>query len=129
MKITRTFAPAALAMTAILVATAAPAMAKDGRVTSSGSCTGAATWTMKASPENGRIEVEAEVDSNRNGQAWAWTMTHNGAGAIHGTGTTRAPSGSFEVRRVLGNLGGQDTFAFTARRTGTNQICRGILHF
>jgi hypothetical protein len=127
MKTTRAIAPAAIALTAILMTTAAPAMAKDGRVTASGSCSSSGAWKLKASPEDGRIEVEAEVDTNRNGQKWAWTMTHNGGGAVRGTGTTRAPSGSFEVRRVLGNLAGTDTFAFTAQRVGSSQVCRGIV--
>jgi hypothetical protein len=127
MKTTRAIAPAAIALTAILMTTAAPAMAKDGRVTASGSCSNSGTWKLKASPEDGRIEVEAEVDTNRNGQKWAWTMTHNGGGAVRGTGTTKAPSGSFEVRRVMSNLAGTDTFAFTAQRVGTSQVCRGIV--
>lgn len=127
MKTTRALAPAAIALTAILMTTAAPAMAKDGRVTASGSCSASGTWKLKASPEDGRIEVEAEVDTNRNGQKWAWTMTHNGGGAVSGRGTTMAPSGSFEARRVLSNRAGTDTFAFTARRVGTGQLCRGTV--
>lgn len=126
MKTTRALASGAIALTAILMTSAAPAMAKDGRVTASGSCT-SGTWKLKASPEDGRIEVEAEVDTNRNGQRWAWTITHQGSAAVRGTGTTRAPSGSFEARRVLSNLAGTDTFAFTARRAGTSQLCRGIV--
>jgi hypothetical protein len=130
MNTTRALAvPAALAVTAILVTGAGPAMAKDGRVTAAGSCSSSGTWKLKASPENGRIEVEAEVDTNRNGQRWAWTMTHNGGGAVRGTSTTQAPSGSFEVRRVMSNAAGTDTFAFTAQRTGTSQVCRGIVRF
>jgi hypothetical protein len=129
MNITRVLAPAAVAMTAILVAGAAPAMAKDGRVTSSGSCSSAGAWKLKASPEDGRIELEGEVDTNRNGQAWHWVISHNGSQAASGHTTTRAPSGSFEVRRVLSNRRGTDTFVFQARRTGTQQVCRGVIRF
>lgn len=56
-------------------------------------------------------------------------MTHNGSGAIRGAATTKAPSGSFEVRRVLVNFAGQDTFAFTATRRGTSQVCRALVRF
>jgi hypothetical protein len=130
MNIARALAPAAaVTLTAVLIGSAAPAMAKDGRITSSGACSSGATWKMKASPENGRIEVETEIDSNRNGQVWAWTLTHNGGGALRGTGTTKAPSGSFEVRRVLGNQAGTDTFALTATRKGTSQVCRAQIRF
>lgn len=130
MHITRALAPAAaLALSAVLVTAAAPAMAKDGRITTSGGCGSGTVWKMKASPDDGRIEVEAEIDSNRSGQVWAWTLTHNGAGALRGTGTTRGASGSFEVERKLGNFAGQDTFAFTAKRNGTTQVCRALVRF
>jgi hypothetical protein len=129
MSINRALVPAAVTLTAILVGTAAPAVAKDGRIANSGRCSSGAVWKMKASPEDGRIEVEAEVDSNRNGQKWAWTMTHNGGGAIRGTDTTRAPSGSFEVERKLRDLAGKDTFSFTAKRNGTSQVCRATVSF
>jgi hypothetical protein len=118
-------------LTAMLLTTAAaPAMAKDGRVTSSGSCSSSsATWKLKASPEDGRIEVEGEIDSNRAGQAWYWSLKHNGAAAGRGSRTTRGRSGSFEVRRVTANKAGTDTFVFTARRKGTSQVCRGVVRF
>src|SRR5680860_854439 len=93
MKSTRVLGPAAVAMTAILLSTAAPAVAKDGDVRRSGGCAGVATWKLKASPENGRIEVEAEFDSNRSGQTWRWSLTHNGSAAGSGTRTTAGRSG------------------------------------
>lgn len=129
MTTTRALAPAGAALVAVLLATAAPAVAKDGDVVTRGSCSSAASWKMKASPEDGRVEVESEIDSNRNGQTWRWVLTHNGAVAGRGHSTTRAPSGSFEVRRVRSNLKGTDTFAFTAQRIGTRQICRAVVRF
>ena len=129
MSTTRVLAPVIALTSAALLATAAPALAKDGDVRTSGPCQGVATWKMKASPENGRIEVEAEVDSNRVGQNWNWTLFHNGNVASSGTSRTTAPSGSFEVRRVLANRAGTDTFRFYARRPGTQQICNGTVRF
>jgi hypothetical protein len=126
---TRALAPAGVALAAVLLSTAAPAVAKDGDVIARGSCSSAATWKMKASPEDGRIEVESEIDTNRNGRTWRWVLSHNGAVAARGYSTTRAPSGSFEVRRVLSNRAGTDTFAFTAQRPGTSQICRAVVRF
>ena len=100
MSTTRVLAPVIALASAVLLTTAAPALAKDGDVRTSGACQGVATWKMKASPEDGRIEVEAEVDSNRIGQTWNWTLFHNGNVASRGTSTTAGRSGSFEVRRV-----------------------------
>lgn len=129
MNISRTVTPAAIAMAAILLVPAAPAMAKDGDVVRRGSCAGGGTWKLKASPEDGRIEVEGEIDSNRNGQTWRWVMRHDGRQVATGLRKTRAPSGSFEVRRVLGNSRGTDTFVFRARRVGTQQVCQGVVRF
>ena len=131
MRINRVLAaPAAVAMTAaILGAAVAPAVANDADVVRSGACSPSGTWKVKASPENGRIEVEGEVDSNRIGQSWHWSIRHNGSIAASGQRTTVAPSGSFEVRRVLANRAGTDTFVFTARRDGSQQLCRGTVRF
>ena len=130
MNATRTLVPATVALTAILVATGSPAMAKDknkdGRVTASGSCTGAA-WKLKASPEDGRLEVEGEIDSNVAGQQWRWTIRHNGSVSDRGMATTTARSGSFEVERKIVDLAGTDAVVFKAVRDG--QVCRGVVNF
>ena len=126
---TRALASTVALTSALLLATTAPALAKDGDVIRRGPCQGVADWKLKASPEDGRIEVEGEVDSNRRGQTWRWSLTHNGAAAGSGTRTTAGRSGSFEVRRVTRNRAGTDTFVFNARRPGTQQICRGTVRF
>lgn len=118
---------AALALT--LTMTATPALAKDGDVIRRGSCSGTADWKLKASPENGRIEVEGEGDSNKNGQVWRWRIVHNGTVSARGSATTQPPSGSFEVRRVLVNLRGTDTIRFVARHLASDQVCRGTVRF
>ena len=106
-----------------------PALANDADVIRRGQCSGAADWKLKASPENGRIEVEGEVDSNVNGQTWRWRILHNGSVSASGTATTTAPSGSFEVRRVLVNADGTDSIGFRARDISSGQTCRGHLQF
>ena len=105
-----------------------PALANDD-VIRRGSCTGATDWKLKASPEDGRIEVEGEVDSNRNGQTWRWRIRHNGSLSARGTATTQPPSGSFEVRRVLVDAAGTDTLVFRARNPRTDEVCRGVLRY
>ena len=119
---------AALAL-GLTVAGAAPALAKDGDVTHQGSCSGSASWKLKASPEDHRIEVEGEVDVNRNGQAWHWRILHNGNVSARGNATTHAPSGSFSVRRLLVNAAGTDTIGWRAHNMNTGQTCRGHLRF
>jgi hypothetical protein len=120
------------ALALVTVATllpAASAEAKDGDIIKRGSCSGAANWKLKASPENGRIEVEGEVDTNRNGRKWRWRLIHNGSLSDAGAKFTRAPSGSFEVRRVMVNVKGEDRIVFRARNVRSGEVCRGALTF
>ncbi len=118
----------ALAGTALL-ATAGPALANDADVIRRGGCSGSSDWKLKASPENGRIEVEGEVDSNRTGQTWKWRMLHNGTVSASGTATTTGPSGSFDVRRLMVNLAGTDQIGWRATNPATGEVCRGSLSF
>jgi hypothetical protein len=118
---------------ALLVAAVAvpalPAAASHDDVRRQGSCSGRTDWKLKASPEDGRIEVEGEIDSNRVGQTWRWRLVHNGSLSARGTKTTRAPSGSFEVRRVVVNLRGTDKLVFRATNVASRETCRGVVNF
>ena len=106
----------------------APATASGGTdVRTSGGCTGAAHWKLKAKPDDGRIEVEGEIDSNVAGQLWTWTFKHNGSVSARGSKRTVAPSGSFDVRRRMADLAGTDHFVFRATHAG--QVCRGTIAF
>ena len=101
-RMTRTAAVVATGLVACapLLATA-PAHAKDGRVTASGSC-GGPTWKLKAQPDDGRVQIEFEVDSNVVGQTWTVKIADNGSTVFSGTRRTTAPSGSFSVERPHG---------------------------
>ncbi|HEU4529188.1 MAG TPA: hypothetical protein VFT80_14815 [Actinomycetota bacterium] len=114
---------------ALSVAGAMPAAAKDGDVIKRGSCSGSADWKLKLSPEDGRIEVEYEVDSNVNGQTWKVKLFKNGDRIFRGTRTTKAPSGSFEVRVVTSDPAGTDTIRGKAVNVATGEACRGTASF
>jgi len=119
-----TYAVALAALSAGLsVGLTTPADAGDREVIRRGSCSGSTDWKLKAKEEDGRIEVEAEIDSNRNGQSWSWKLLHNGDVTARGTRTTRAPSGSFEVRRLMVDLAGDDRINIRASHAG--ETCRG----
>ena len=98
------------------------ALANDADVRRPGTCTGASSSKIKLSPENGRIEAEFEVDQNRNGVRWHVTMRRNGKRAVSTNATTHRPSGSFEVRRVLGSRRGPDTIAARAK-SPAGEVC------
>jgi hypothetical protein len=116
-------------LTALFVTPALPAMANDDDVERRGSCSGTTDWKLKASPEDGRIEVEGEIDSNRSGQAWSWKLKHDGNLSARGTKTTKGRSGSFEVRRVVVDLRGTDRMVFRAVNQRSGEVCRGVVAF
>jgi hypothetical protein len=99
---------------ALMVMAAATAAANDADVRRAGSCTGSTSAKIKLSPENSGIETEFEVDQNRNGVTWRVVLRRNGAIAARTRATTGGRSGSFEVRRVLGDGAGPDTISARA---------------
>jgi len=117
--------PVAVALTVASFGAAAPAMAGADDVVKEGNCSDASTWKLKLSPEDGNIEVEFEVDQNVVGDTWRVVMGHNGERFFRGKRTTKAPSGSFEVRRVVEDLDGTDTIKARARNTSTDEVCVG----
>jgi hypothetical protein len=108
---------------------AAPALAGNDDVLRRGSCSGSTDWKLKLSPEDGKIEVEYEVDSNTVGQAWKVRIFEDGDRIFRGTRTTKAPSGSFEVRVVTPDTAGDDTFRARAKNPSTDEVCRGSATF
>jgi hypothetical protein len=90
-----------------------------------GTCTQRSTSTLKLSREDRGIEVEFQVDQNRNGVPWRVVLRRNGARIASFTATTRAPSGSFEIRRVIaGRLGSTRIAAIATRASGETCTAR-----
>jgi hypothetical protein len=102
---------------------ASPASAKAGDLRVNGTCNRSATTKIKLGPRDGGIETETEVDSNRNGQVWSVRMRHNGVLILNTTAVTKAPSGSFTVRKFLPNKAGTDTVTTVSRNAATGQTC------
>ena len=117
---------AAVAATLLIGGTAMPALAKDGDVIRTGACSRRSDWKLKLSEENGRIEVEYEVDQNRVGDVWRVGIRHDGGLVFAGKRTTKAPSGSFEVRLVQRNRAGNDVFRGRAVNARTRETCGGV---
>lgn len=104
-----------------LMASTAAARVGDRGVVRVGSCTGSSTSKLKLKLEDGRTEVEFEVDENRVGRRWRVVIARNGRAVFIAIRRTVAPSGSFEVRRLIG---GRGRFAATARELRTGEVCR-----
>jgi hypothetical protein len=104
----------ALAGAALVGAPAASAKGGDG-VKVRGTCTQSSTAKLKLSREDSGTEIEFEVDQNRNAVPWKVTLHRSGSLIASATVTTRAPSGSFEYRRVSSGAG---KIVATATRAG-----------
>jgi hypothetical protein len=117
---------------ATILGTAPAAFARQGSgggggITKTGSCSDSSTWKLKAKPDNGQLEVEFEVDSNVVGQKWNVTLKDNGVKFFSGTATTKAPSGSFEVKKNTSDKAGTDTIRGAATNPSTGETCNGSL--
>ncbi len=122
-------AVAAFATMALVVAGTPATAANDDDVIVEGNCSTRADYKLKASPEDGRLEIEGEVDSNRVGQTWRWKLWHNGSLTGKGTRRTKGDSGSFEVERVIVDMAGTDWSTFKARNIRSGEICRGVVGY
>ncbi len=112
-----------------VVALAGPASAKGVEARASGVCAGVGVWRLKAKTQERAVAIEYELDTNRAGQRWRVNLSDDGVVVGSGTFVTSAPSGSFEVRRVVANRPGTDRIAATATNTATGATCRGALTF
>ena len=112
-----------LALFALSLLAVPAALAKGSKhraVRIQGVCTKQSTSKMKLTGEDRGIEVEFEVDQNRNGVPWKVGLSRNGKAIASLTAKTRAPSGSFEIRRmVAGQLGADRIKAVATRSTET----------
>ena len=111
--------PLTLALFAVALVAVPAALAKGGdhrAVRIQGVCTQQSSSKLKLSREDRRIEVEFQVDQNRNGVPWKVTLSRNGNAITSFTAKTRAPSGSFEIRRVIAGRLGTDRISAIATR-------------
>jgi len=125
MRMARYITAIAVSVAVVFALIISPSAAGNDDVRRSGSCGGNSEWKLKLSPEDGRLEVEFEVDQNVNGDKWRVIMRHEGDRFFRGVRTTKAPSGSFEVRRVVDDEAGKDSFTARARNLSTDELCRG----
>jgi hypothetical protein len=110
---------ATLAVSAAALAGAPAASAKGGDgVKVRGTCTQSSSAKLKLSREDAGTQIEFEVDQNRNAVPWKVTLHRSGSLVAAATVTTRAPSGSFEFRRVAHGTG-----AITALATRPGERC------
>jgi hypothetical protein len=107
---------AALSVAAAAVVGTPAASAKGGDgVKVRGTCTQGSSAKLKLGREDSGTEIEFEVEENRNAVPWKVTLLRGGSQIASATITTKAPSGSFEYRKIRSGGG---TFTAVATRPG-----------
>jgi hypothetical protein len=120
----RTFIVSSIVAVAALLALASTALgAGSPGVLKTGKCSAGATWKLRAKRDDGGVEAEFEVDQNRVGRRWSVVLSRNGSVVFRGVRRT-APSGSFEVRKILPGGG---RIVATAKALAGGQTCRAAL--
>jgi hypothetical protein len=116
----RSLIPLTVSLFAVALLAVPAAFAKGGHpsVTVRGTCTQQSTSKLKVARDDRGIEVEFQVDQNRNGVPWKVTLRRNGVRVASFMAKTRAPSGSFEIRRLIADRPGADRIAARAVRSG-----------
>ncbi|HEY9828900.1 MAG TPA: hypothetical protein V6D19_26070 [Stenomitos sp.] len=118
-----------LSSIALLATVPTLSQAKDGDVITTGTCSVSSTWKLKASPENGKIEIEFEVDQGKVGQTWSNVIRRNGVIVFRGNRITQGASGSYTIRKVISNAPGDDSITARAKNLSTGEVCNGSLVF
>jgi hypothetical protein len=119
---TRTLVPLTLILFAAALLAVPAAFAKGSHhrsVRVRGVCTQQSTSKLKLSREDRGIEVEFQVDQNRSHVPWTVTLRRNGHRVALLRATTHAPSGSFEIRRVIAGRRGR----ISARAIRSGETC------
>ena len=116
-----TLAVFALALLAVPAALAKNGNHRDVRI--QGVCTQQSTSKLKLKREDRGTRVEFEVDQNRSGVPWTVTLSVNDTPLTSFTATTRAPSGSFEIRRLIAGLLRTDRITAVATQADSGETC------
>lgn len=102
--------------------------AKDGDVIARSQGTGGSTCKLKASPQNGRIEVEYELDQARPGHRWQIVLKKNKRRILRTTQTVNI-QGNIELRKLTGDGPGRERISARARNLLTGERCKVSLRF
>ncbi|MCB1131122.1 MAG: hypothetical protein KDN05_08335 [Verrucomicrobiae bacterium] len=96
--------------------------AKDGDVITRGRCPGGVKTKLKASPENGRVEVEYEIDQARPGDRWRVVIKSNGRTILRTVRKVNS-AGNVEVRKLAANASGTETIRVRGKNLRTGHSC------
>lgn len=102
--------------------------AKDGDVIKRSNCPNPGKSKLKASPENGRIEVEYEIDNAVPGQRWRIILKKGNRRIFKAIRTVNGAQ-EINVRKVTSNGPGSERIRARAVNLNTGERCNIALRF
>lgn len=102
--------------------------AKDGDVIRRVNCPDGSNAKLKASPENGRIEVEFEIDDAVPGQRWKIVLKNGGRSILKRTKTVNGVE-EINVRALTSDRNGRDKIKAKAVNLATGSTCSVSLRY
>ena len=113
-----------VALTAVGVLLPVTAASAADSVTRSGACSGASSWSLRASEAAGDVAALRQfVNSPRAGQTWNVALSRQGS-VFFTTRRTTNSAGDFTVTRNAREVNGvNDVYTARARNLATGEIC------
>jgi hypothetical protein len=114
-----------VAVAAVGLLAATPAVAHTRVVVARGPCSADSHWRLVLVQDHGKITVGYKVVQGVVGDAWRVRIAHNRHVIFRGLQVTHGDHGSFAFRVLTRNTRGPDLFRARARNLATDEVCRG----
>lgn len=112
----------------LVISFSAFSFAKDGDVIKRSNCPNPGKSKLKASPENGRIEVEYEIDNAVPGHRWRVILKKGNRRILRAVRTVNGAQ-EIKVRKVTSNGPGAERIRAKAINLNTGERCNIALRF
>jgi hypothetical protein len=113
-----------VAVAAISLLAATPAIATTRQVVARGPCSGDSHWRLVLVQDHGTIAVGFQVVQGVVGDVWRVRVAHDRRIIFRGLQVTHGDDGSFAFRLLTRNTPGPDFFRARARNLSTDEVCR-----
>jgi hypothetical protein len=124
MRLSRFVRPLLAGACAVTIASVSPSPASATVVGAAGACSIDATWSLRASPDDGVIWVRYTVRSSGPGEVWRVRLRHDGV-LFFADRRITGDDGSFTVRRPVRDLPRADLIRARAYHRTTGELCTG----
>ncbi len=114
-----------VAVAAIGLLAATPAIAQTRMVVARGPCSGDSHWRIELVAAHGKIEVGFKVVQGVVGDVWRVGVAHGRRIIFRGQLATHGVDGSFAIHLLTRDKPGPDFFRARARNLSTDEFCLG----